>query len=80
MRLRKGSYQAAFGPTAPGHAALVDLGNFCRFAQAEAIIGNHDATLILAGRREAYCRILDHLHFEPDELIELYKAVKRGED
>lgn len=80
LRLRKRQYQQTFAPGAPAHDALVDLGKFCRFASAEVMIGDHDRTLLLAGRREAYCRILDHLHFEPQELAELYKAVKRGDE
>lgn len=80
LGLRKRQYQHAFAPGAPAHAALIDLGRFCRFACSEVIIGDHDRTLVLAGRREAFCRILDHLHFQPDELLELYKATRQGEE
>lgn len=77
LRQLKHEYRQAFAPGAPAHEALVDLGRWCDFAGNEAIIGNHDVMLILAGRRQAYCRILDHLGLEPDELFDLYKATRK---
>lgn len=77
LRTRKHNYRSAFGAGAPAQKALLDLGRFCRaYGGGEVIPGDHDRTLILAGRREAYFRILDHLHFEPDELAQLYRATK----
>ncbi len=80
LRLRKHNYRSAFGTGAPARNALIDLARFCRAFGGEVIIGDHDRTLILAGRREAYFRIIDHLHFEPDELMQLYKAAKQGDE
>lgn len=80
LRMRKHNYRSAFGHGAPAQKALIDLAQFCRAFGGEVIIGDHDRTLILAGRREAYFRILDHLQFEPDELMTLYKAAKQGDE
>lgn len=77
---RKRGYQQAFAPGAPGHDALIDLAKFCRAFGGEVVMNNHDATLILAGRREAYFRIIDHMNFDAHELMELYKATKRPGD
>lgn len=74
LRTRKRQYQAAFGPNTPGHDVLVDLARFCRAFENEIIPGDHDATLRAAGRREAFFRIYQHLHLEPDELVALYRA------
>jgi hypothetical protein len=77
---RKRGYEQVFATNGPGHDAMVDLARFCRAYGGEVIINNHDVTLVLVGRREAFFRILDHLHFEPHDLVELYKATKRQED
>lgn len=77
LRQRKHAYMQAFAPGAPGHDALVDLAKFCRAFGGDVLPGNHDLTMVLAGRREAYFRIIDHLHFQPQQLLELYSSVKQ---
>lgn len=74
LRVRKRQYQTAFSAGAPAHEALVDLAKFCRAFENEIIPGDHDRTLILAGRREAFFRIWNHLHLEPQELVTVYRA------
>jgi hypothetical protein len=74
LRARKQQYQHAFAKGAPAHEALVDLAKFCRAFDNDVVPGDHDRTLILAGRREAFFRIWRHLHLEPQELVALYRA------
>ena len=74
LRGRKRQYQSAFSEGAPAHHALVDLARFCRAFENEILPGDHDRTLILAGRREAFFRIYSHLHLEPNELVAVYRA------
>ena len=78
LRARKHNYRSAFGHGAPAHAALVDLGRFCRAFENDVI--DHDRALVAVGLRRAYYRIIDHLQFEPDELMQLYKATKQGDE
>lgn len=80
LRLRKANYQRTFGPGAPLFGAMADLANFCRPFGNDVVIGDHDRTLVLAGRREVFWRIYAHLNLQPDELAELYKANVRGEE
>jgi hypothetical protein len=79
LRQRKRNYAAAFAHGAPGHSALVDLATFCRAYGSDVVIGDHDRTLVLAGRREAFWRIVDHLNLQPEELVNVYRAVRLGE-
>lgn len=74
LRRRKKAYVAIFQPGTALHDALVDLARFSRAFGNEVVIGDHDSTLILAGRREMFWRIYSHIHLEPDELAVLYKA------
>lgn len=77
--LRKRQYQQAFVPGSPAYDALIDLAKFCHFAGGDGV-NDHDVALIFYGRRQAYCRILDHLHLEPDELTKLYSDIRRGDE
>lgn len=77
-RSRKHNYRSAFGNGAPAQKALIDLGKFCH--AYEANVTSHDASLVAVGLRRAYFYIIDHLQFEPDELLELYKVTKRAGD
>jgi hypothetical protein len=79
LRLRKRNYTSLFSPGAPGHDALADLARFCRAYGDDVVIGDHDRTLVLAGRREAFWRIVDHLNLQPEELVHVYRAVRLGE-
>lgn len=83
LRLRKREYQSAFGvPGTPGFDAMRDLARFCRAFGNDVVVGDHDRTLILAGRREAFWRIFQHLKLEPDELAVLYRAtmIQQGDE
>lgn len=74
LRVRKRQYQSAFSEGAPGHEAMADLARFCRAFGNDIVPGDHDKTLIMAGRREAFWRIYQHLHLEPQQLVALYTA------
>lgn len=75
LRNRKKAYVSTFAPGTPAFIALTDLAKFCRAFGNEVVPGDHDKTLILAGRREAFFRIYQHLNLEPNELAVLYRAV-----
>ena len=75
LRLRKHNYRSAFGHGAPAEKALIDLGQYCHAFENDII--DHDRALVALGLRRAYFRIIDHLQFEPDELMQLYKATKQ---
>lgn len=82
LRFRKRQYATLFGRNNPiGESALVDLARFSRAFGNEIAMNDHDATLIMAGRREAFWRVWQHLHLEPEELVALYRAtvVYQGE-
>ena len=76
VRQRKKAYVAHFLPGTAAHDAFVDLAKFCRAFGNEVVPGDHDKTLLLAGRREAFYRIYDHLNLEPEQLAALYRAAK----
>lgn len=75
LRKRKKAYVSTFQPGTAAFTAYADLAKFCRAFSNEVVPGDHDKTLILAGRREAFFRIFQHLNLEPDELAALYRAV-----
>lgn len=70
---RKRAYQLTFPFSNPAQRiVLEDLATFCRANESCAVPGNHDASLILEGRREVWLRIQQHLHLSPEQLMQLY--------
>lgn len=59
--------------------ALTALAKFCHAFGNEVVEGNHDRTLRMAGRREAFFFVWEYLKLEPDELIALYPKIKMQE-
>lgn len=75
LRMRKHNYRSAFGHGAPAEKALISFAKFCHAYEND--VTNHDGALVALGLRRAYFYIIDHLEFEPDELMRLYGAAKR---
>lgn len=80
LRLRKRAYQIAF-PNPKDNEVLKDLAKFC---YANKISNHADLYRIglVAGRREVWLRIQEHLRLEPDELHAIYNkpsTLKRSE-
>ena len=74
LRLRKKAYCLAFGsPGTPAHEMLVDLARYCRAFEAP-FDADPQRAAYLAGRRDAFFRIYQHIKLEPEELAELYRA------
>jgi hypothetical protein len=73
--IRRRAYKAAFsGPE--GRKVLADLRRFCRATMPTADINNVQATYLLEGRREVWCRIQAHLQLTEEDvytLIEEYQ-------
>lgn len=76
LSVRKAAYQVVFGPPgSAGHEFLVDILGFCRTCDDRWDDDpRHHARL--EGRAEVGRRILDHLHLDPEQMAELYKAVR----
>jgi hypothetical protein len=80
LAIRKRAYQAVF-PAGPARdIVLKDLATFCRAFGGEVECGDHDRTLLMAGRKEAFWRIFAHLHLSEHELAALYGAAVIGDD
>lgn len=75
LSLRKRAYQMAFGPAVLDNEAWVDLAKYCGFFEVKEISAHRDLALIMHGRREAFVRIFAHLHLEPHELANFFRAV-----
>lgn len=79
LRVRKKAYQTIFA-SREMTAALADLANFCGAFGTDLVLKQStdvsiEKTLVMRGRRDAFFRIFQHLHLEPDELALLYRAV-----
>lgn len=72
---RKQAYTKTFGiPGTEGHVAVVDLAKFCRAFDHDGGVVSPDKAMLMAGRREAFWRIYNHLNLSPNELAVVYKA------
>lgn len=74
LRLRKKAYQLTFGGSVANQSVLQDLATFCRANETCAVPGNHDATMLLEGRREVWLRIMQHLNLTGEQLALLYNG------
>ncbi len=73
LRRRKQAYQLVFQWAQPAdRLVLEDLAKFCRANESCVVPGDHDRTLVLEGRREAWLRIQQHLGLAEEQLLELY--------
>jgi hypothetical protein len=81
LRDRKKAYQSTFLPGTALHDCLADFAKFCGAFDSQDITPDRDLAMLMAGRRQAFFRIYEHLTLEPDELAVLYRAVKiKGEN
>lgn len=71
LRRRKRDYCLAFN-TPAGNEVLIDLAKFCRASESCVVPGEHDASLVLEGRREVWLRIQQHLNLNSAQLFTLY--------
>lgn len=67
---RKTAYQKTFN-NPEGRKVLADLRRFCRATQPTADVNNVQATYLLEGRREVWCRIQAHLQLTDEEVYNL---------
>lgn len=79
LRQRKAAYQLKFGSGNPADIVREDLANFCR-ANASTWSDDERHHARLEGRREVWLRIWQHLTMEPEELAELYGALRASAD
>jgi hypothetical protein len=79
LRQRKAAYQLKFGSGDPADMVREDLAWFCH---ANRSCWGDDARdqARLEGRREVWLRIQQHLTMEPEELAELYGALRGPND
>lgn len=76
---RKRAYQLTFQvagdlPQPANVEVLADLSKFCRANESCVVPGDHDRSLLLAGRHEVWLRITQHLHLSPEQLAALYSG------
>jgi hypothetical protein len=68
--IRRRAYKAAFN-NPEGRKVLADLRRFCRATTPTADINNVQATYLLEGRREVWCRIQAHLQLTEEDVYNL---------
>jgi hypothetical protein len=68
--IRRRAYKAAFN-NPEGRKVLADLRRFCRATLPTADINNVQATYLLEGRREVWCRIQAHLQLTEEDVYTL---------
>ncbi len=68
--IRRRAYKAAFN-NPEGRKVLADLRRFCRATMPTADINNVQATYLLEGRREVWCRIQAHLQLTEEDVYSL---------
>lgn len=73
LRGRKSAYRNTFSTSnLASRIVLEDLAVFCRANETCVVVGDHDRSQVLEGRREVWLRINQHLHLSPEQLFELY--------
>ena len=70
LRLRRQSYMLTFGND-HGKRVLADLAKFCR-ANETTFHTDPRMHAELEGRREVWLRIMNHLNYGPEKLLEIY--------
>lgn len=70
LRFRRSAYQKTFN-NPEGRKVLADLRRFCRATQPTADVNNVNATFLLEGRREVWCRIQAHLQLTDEDVVNL---------
>lgn len=67
---RQSAYKKTFD-NPEGRKVLADLRRFCRATQPTADVNNANATFLLEGRREVWCRISAHLQLTDEDVYNL---------
>lgn len=67
---RQSAYKKTFD-NPEGRKVLADLRRFCRATQPTADVNNVNATFLLEGRREVWCRISAHLQLTDEDVYNL---------
>jgi hypothetical protein len=70
VRYRQSAYRKTFD-NPEGRKVLADLRRFCRATQPSADVNNVNATFLLEGRREVWCRIMAHLQLTDEDVYQL---------
>lgn len=65
-----GAYKTWFSSPA-GLIVLTDLAPFCRAVETTVVLGDRQASDVLAGRREVFLRIQEMSRLTADEILEL---------
>jgi len=68
--IRRRAYRATFN-SIEGRKVLADLRRFCRASVPTADVNNVQATYLLEGRREVWCRMMAHLMLTDDDVFNL---------
>ena len=68
--IRRRAYRATFN-TVEGRKVLADLRRFCRASVPTADVNNVQATYLLEGRREIWCRTQAHLQLTDEDVFNL---------
>lgn len=67
---RQSAYKRVFS-SPEGRKVLADLRRFCRATVPTADVNNVQATYLLEGRREVWCRIQAHLQLTDEDVYNL---------
>lgn len=67
---RQSAYKKTFN-NPEGKKVLADLRRFCKATQPTADVNNVNATFLLEGRREVWCRISAHLQLTDEDVYNL---------
>ena len=68
--IRRRAYRATFN-SIEGRKVLADLRRFCRASVPTADVNNVQATYLLEGRREIWCRTQAHLQLTDEDVFNL---------
>ena len=75
LGLRQKSYKMAFGVVgSPQYFARLDLADFCAAWTGDPAGINHDMQMQMAGRRQVFFRIFNHLKLNQTEIETVYKG------
>lgn len=67
---RQAAYKKTFN-NPEGKKVLADLRRFCRATTPTADVNNVQATYLLEGRREVWCRLMAHLQLTDEDVYNL---------
>jgi hypothetical protein len=74
LRYRQSAYRKTF-ENPEGRKVLADLRRFCRATVPTADVNNVQATYLLEGRREVWCRIMAHLQLTDEDVYKLLEEL-----